>query len=210
VDIYAFVYIYTCSLCFFFAQVRKASPHCSDSERQREEETDRRGERETGGYLCIRLHMYLLPLCVFCAGAQGLPALLRCQRGRERKRQIDVERERRMDMYVFVYLCTCSLCVLFLRRCAKPPRTAQTVRGRERNRQIDTEREKERETDGYVCIRLFIYLLPLCIFFAQIRKAFPHCYLHEPTPIHNALWRVACNCVAAGPIGQGRYAFIPM
>jgi omega-6 fatty acid desaturase (delta-12 desaturase) len=42
------------------------------------------------------------------------------------------------------------------------------------------------------------------------KRAFPHCYLYEPTPIHRALWRVACNCVATRPIGGGRYAFIPM
>jgi omega-6 fatty acid desaturase (delta-12 desaturase) len=43
-----------------------------------------------------------------------------------------------------------------------------------------------------------------------IQRAFPHCYLYEPTPIHQALWRVACNCVATRSIGGGRYAFIPM
>lgn len=38
-----------------------------------------------------------------------------------------------------------------------------------------------------------------------IKAAFPHIYLYDPTPIHEALWRVSTHCVAVekkpGPMG---------
>ena len=44
-----------------------------------------------------------------------------------------------------------------------------------------------------------------------IAKAFPKAYLFEPTPVHRALWRVCCNCIAVrrrSPT-DGRLVFVP-
>jgi hypothetical protein len=38
-----------------------------------------------------------------------------------------------------------------------------------------------------------------------IAKAFPKAYLYDPTPVHKALWRVACNCFAVKGREDGRY-----
>ena len=40
-----------------------------------------------------------------------------------------------------------------------------------------------------------------------IAKRFPKAYLHDPTPVHRALWRVACNCCAVERRDDGRYVF---
>ena len=32
-----------------------------------------------------------------------------------------------------------------------------------------------------------------------VREAFPDIYLHDPTPIHKALWNVAVNCSVVTP-----------
>ena len=43
-----------------------------------------------------------------------------------------------------------------------------------------------------------------------IAKAFPKVYLYDPTPVHKALWRVACKCVAvkkSAALG-GRYIWV--
>jgi len=38
-----------------------------------------------------------------------------------------------------------------------------------------------------------------------IAKAFPKAYLYDPTPVHKAIWRVACNCFAVKGREDGRY-----
>ena len=39
-----------------------------------------------------------------------------------------------------------------------------------------------------------------------IKRAFPKVYLYNPTPIHKALWNIACNCVAVkADEGTSRY-----
>ena len=45
-----------------------------------------------------------------------------------------------------------------------------------------------------------------------IAKAFPKVYLHEPTPVHIALWRVACHCIAVKrrSADDQRYVFVPL
>jgi len=45
-----------------------------------------------------------------------------------------------------------------------------------------------------------------------IAKAFPKVYLHEPTPVHMALWRVACQCIAVKrrSADDQRYVFVPL
>ena len=43
-----------------------------------------------------------------------------------------------------------------------------------------------------------------------LKKAFPEYYLYDPTPVHKALWRVACKCVAvkkSAALG-GRYIWV--
>ena len=45
-----------------------------------------------------------------------------------------------------------------------------------------------------------------------IAKAFPDAYLYEPTPIHKALWRVCCHCIAVkrrSPT-DSRFVFVPL
>jgi fatty acid desaturase len=42
----------------------------------------------------------------------------------------------------------------------------------------------------------------------KVEQAFPHLYLREPTPIHKALWRVACKCVAVEPTEDGKYVWV--
>jgi omega-6 fatty acid desaturase (delta-12 desaturase) len=43
-----------------------------------------------------------------------------------------------------------------------------------------------------------------------IAKAFPKAYLYDPTPIHEALWRVASNCSAVQlRPHDGRYTWVP-
>jgi len=42
-----------------------------------------------------------------------------------------------------------------------------------------------------------------------IKKAFPKAYLYESTPLHKALWRVACDCIAVTRRSCGRYVFVP-
>lgn len=42
-----------------------------------------------------------------------------------------------------------------------------------------------------------------------IAAAFPKVYLFEPTPVHRALWRVACNCIAVKRRdSDGKYVFV--
>jgi len=41
-----------------------------------------------------------------------------------------------------------------------------------------------------------------------IKAAFPELYLYDPTPVHEALWRVAANCVAVTRRGS-KYVFVP-
>ena len=36
-----------------------------------------------------------------------------------------------------------------------------------------------------------------------LKKAFPDLYLYDPTPVHEALWRVAAKCIAVKPSGKG-------
>jgi len=45
-----------------------------------------------------------------------------------------------------------------------------------------------------------------------IAKTFPDAYLYEPTPIHMALWRVACNCIAVKrrSASDARLVFVPL
>ena len=45
-----------------------------------------------------------------------------------------------------------------------------------------------------------------------IAKAFPDAYLYEPTPVHKALWRVACHCAAVQrrSADDPRYVFVPI
>jgi len=44
-----------------------------------------------------------------------------------------------------------------------------------------------------------------------IAKAFPKAYLYDPTPVHVALWRVACNCIAVKRRPEdGRYTWVPV
>ncbi|WP_269623525.1 fatty acid desaturase [Prochlorococcus marinus] len=39
-----------------------------------------------------------------------------------------------------------------------------------------------------------------------IKKAFPKAYLYNPTPIHKALWNIACNCIAVqSEKNEGQY-----
>lgn len=46
---------------------------------------------------------------------------------------------------------------------------------------------------------------------AAIAKAFPKAYLYDPTPVHVALWRVACNCIAVKLHPKdGRYTWVPV
>ncbi len=40
-----------------------------------------------------------------------------------------------------------------------------------------------------------------------IAKAFPKAYLYDPTPVHKALWRVACDCIAVEE-RDGRYFWV--
>jgi len=44
-----------------------------------------------------------------------------------------------------------------------------------------------------------------------IASAFPKVYLHEPTPVHKALWRVAKGCIAVKrrSADDKRYVFVP-
>jgi omega-6 fatty acid desaturase (delta-12 desaturase) len=43
-----------------------------------------------------------------------------------------------------------------------------------------------------------------------IKKKWPDLYLHDPTPIHEALWRVAANCSAVKFNAEdGRYTWVP-
>jgi len=41
-----------------------------------------------------------------------------------------------------------------------------------------------------------------------IAKAFPEAYLYDPTPVHKALWRVACDCIAVEARDDGRYFWV--
>ena len=41
-----------------------------------------------------------------------------------------------------------------------------------------------------------------------IQRAFPLCYLHDPTPVQRALWRIACHCPAVSRREDGRYVFV--
>ena len=41
-----------------------------------------------------------------------------------------------------------------------------------------------------------------------IAKAFPKAYLYDPTPVHKALWRIACHCPAVERRQDGRYVFV--
>ena len=43
-----------------------------------------------------------------------------------------------------------------------------------------------------------------------IRKAFPHLYRRDPTPIHAALWKAATECLVVEKIpgGEGEYVFV--
>ena len=44
-----------------------------------------------------------------------------------------------------------------------------------------------------------------------IKKAFPKAYLYDPTPVHVAMWRVACNCIAVKLRPEtGRYTWVPV
>ena len=43
-----------------------------------------------------------------------------------------------------------------------------------------------------------------------IATAFPKAYLYEPTPVHLALWRIACHCIATKRNADGRYVFVPL
>lgn len=43
-----------------------------------------------------------------------------------------------------------------------------------------------------------------------IAAAFPKAYLYEPTPVHLALWRIACHCIATKRNVDGRYVFVPL
>ena len=45
-----------------------------------------------------------------------------------------------------------------------------------------------------------------------IAKAFPKAYLYEPTPVHKALWRVCCHCIALQRRSEtdSRYVFVPL
>jgi omega-6 fatty acid desaturase (delta-12 desaturase) len=45
-----------------------------------------------------------------------------------------------------------------------------------------------------------------------IAAAFPEVYLHEPTPIHKALWRIAKDCIAVKQrsADDSRYVFVPL
>jgi len=43
-----------------------------------------------------------------------------------------------------------------------------------------------------------------------IAAAFPKAYLYDPTPVHEALWRVAAHCVAVKQNADGRYVFVPL
>lgn len=40
-----------------------------------------------------------------------------------------------------------------------------------------------------------------------IRKAFPEYYIYDPTPLTTALFRIAAQCPAVEPLGDGRYFF---
>ena len=42
-----------------------------------------------------------------------------------------------------------------------------------------------------------------------LKEKFPQCYLHDPTPIHKALWRVARDCIAVEklPGAGGSYLY---
>jgi len=41
-----------------------------------------------------------------------------------------------------------------------------------------------------------------------LKKAFPHLYMYDPTPVHQALFRVASKCIAVKPSGKGgQYVF---
>ena len=42
-----------------------------------------------------------------------------------------------------------------------------------------------------------------------IKRAFPQCYLYDPTPIHEAIWRVSTHCVAVEkkPGAMGAWVF---
>ena len=42
---------------------------------------------------------------------------------------------------------------------------------------------------------------------AAIAAEWPKAYLYDPTPVHKALWRVACNCLAVERRDDGRYVF---
>jgi len=42
-----------------------------------------------------------------------------------------------------------------------------------------------------------------------IKAAFPKAYLYDPTPVHKALWRVACNCLAVRKNADNRYTWVP-
>lgn len=35
-----------------------------------------------------------------------------------------------------------------------------------------------------------------------IKKAFPDLYLHDPTPVHTALWRVVTNCISVKKVAN--------
>ena len=40
----------------------------------------------------------------------------------------------------------------------------------------------------------------------EIKKAFPKIYLYNPEPLHEALWNIACNCIAVQTLGNdGKY-----
>jgi len=44
-----------------------------------------------------------------------------------------------------------------------------------------------------------------------IKETFPKAYLYDPTPVHLALWRVACNCIAVKLRPKdGRYTWVPV
>lgn len=44
-----------------------------------------------------------------------------------------------------------------------------------------------------------------------IKKAFPDLYLHDPTPVHKALWRVVTNCISVkqvtNPVGSRQWVY---
>ena len=43
-----------------------------------------------------------------------------------------------------------------------------------------------------------------------IAKAWPQLYLFDPTPIHEALWRISANCIAVKLRPEtGRYTWVP-